>query len=299
MERKSDIYFEGGTRVKKPWEYLPGEMRHKAEARGDTLTEIRIRPGRQVQFVYTGGDVLGDVVSRAEFEGCLAVMMGHSLYARQAELAKGYFILPDGSRAGITGSFHAGGPKSLSEIGSACIRIAREIKGCADKIMEHIGDFRGILVVAPPGKGKTTLIRDMARQFSENGRNVCIIDERDEIASCISGVPTLDVGPRTDVIAGMEKSRAIMMAVRACAPDILVLDEIGDVRDGKAICEAARCGVSVIATVHGNSLDKKYMRPVAAEMVESGIFATGILLGGAPGDILQIKSFDGGEGGDG
>jgi stage III sporulation protein AA len=39
-------------------------------------------------------------------------------------------------------------------------------------------------------------------------------------------MPRLDVGSRTDVIAGCRKPQAVMMLLRAMSPQIVALDEI-------------------------------------------------------------------------
>ena len=272
-------------------DFLPPEARRAAEKLGARLTGVRLRAGKRIQLTYPGGDVLADVLDRPEFERILSALMGHSLYARQDELDSGYFTLSDGSRAGIGGRFAAGGPRALTDVGSVCIRIAREITGCADGVISDVKNARSTLVVSPPGMGKTTLLRDIARQLSEGGANVCIVDERGELAACRDGNPTLNVGPRTDVIYGCEKHIAILGAVRACAPDVIVTDEIGDARDARALDEALRCGVRIIASAHGTALEPEGLRPQIGEMVESGAFELGILLGPTPGNIARARRY--------
>lgn len=272
-------------------DFLPPEAQRAADELGAQLTGIRLRAGRRIQLTYPGGDVLAEVLGRPEFERTLSALMGHSLYARQDELDSGYFTLPDGSRAGICGRFAAGGPRALSDVGSVCIRIAREIAGCADGVISDVKSVRSALVVSPPGMGKTTLLRDMARQLSEGGANVCIVDERGELAACRGGNPTLNVGPRTDVISGCEKHIAILRAVRACSPDVIVTDEIGDARDAQALDEALRCGVRILASAHGTELEPDRLRPQVGEMVKSGAFEMGILLGPAPGNIARTRHY--------
>ena len=49
--------------------------------------------------------------------------------------------------------------------------------------------------MAKPCSGKTTLIRDLARELSLNyGKKVCVIDSRNEISSTYRGELTKDLG---------------------------------------------------------------------------------------------------------
>jgi len=271
--------------------YLPGDIARAAVDIGDRLTAVRLRPQRPVQLVYPGGDMLCGMLDRDSFEGAVMQLMGHSLYARQYELDEAYFTLPDGSRAGVCGRFPANGPRNMQDISSVNIRIAREVPGCADGIIADVVQSRGMLIISPPGMGKTTLLRDIARQLSENGHTVCIIDERAEIAACTGGIPRLDVGPRTDVITGCPKQRAVMLAIRSCAPDVLITDEVGSSGDCAALDEALRCGVRVIASAHGYSLEPFGQRATVRDMLGAGMFEMGVLLGSVPGCITGRRYF--------
>ena len=290
MAEKTDIYFD---RVLPRWDWLPEELAEQISGKEDILTGIRLRADRPAQLVFTSGDRLVNVVGRREFMKMLSKMLGHSLYARQDELSKGYFTLNVGSRVGVAGKFSKQGIRSIEDIGGVNIRIAHEIKGCAASVMNSLNDSRGAVIISPPGMGKTTLLRDIARQLSVSGVCVCVIDERDELAACRNGIPLFDLGPRTDVISGLAKSEAILQAVRACAPDVIIADEIGEAEDAAAIYDALRCGVRFIVSAHGDSLDKRFMRPVAAEIIDAA--GVGILLGPAVGMVRQIMRFDRGE----
>ena len=66
-----------------------------------------------------------------------------------------------------------------------------------------------------------------------------------------NGVAQNDVGIYSNVLDLCPKSQGIMMLIRAMSPDVIITDEIGGESDAKALCEASRCGVKVISTIHG------------------------------------------------
>lgn len=275
-------------------DFLPEEARACAIQMGDRLCEIRLRRGAPIQLVsIEGEEILFAPAEQSEFTEVVMNLMGYSLYAREDELLDGFLTLQDGSRAGISGHFR-GKTHSIGDIGdisSVCIRVARQILGCADGVMDRLRHAHGALIISPPGMGKTTLLRDIVRQLSGDGKCIALIDERGELAACKKGVPTLDVGPRTDVYSMCPKSRAIMLAIRAMAPDVIAADEIGAQGDAEAIREAARCGVEILTTAHGDSLDSKNMRMGIGNLISDGIFEVGILMGPGRGQILEIRKF--------
>lgn len=275
--------------------FLPAEIRRAAENACESLCEIRLRRGRPVFLTLINGQEISlNPLQHKDFNNIASSIMEHSLYARENELAQGFLTLKDGCRAGISGNFTGrdGRINAISDINSICIRFAREIKGCADNIMDHVRKSHGFLIVSPPGLGKTTLLRDIVRILSEEGQSISLMDERGEIAACEGGSPQLDVGPRTDIFSLCAKFAGIMMAIRAMAPHIIAADEIGTENDAASISEAARSGVKIIATCHGNSFG--FLRPSINRLILDGIFDTGALLGPSRGEIMEIKHFDGG-----
>ena len=107
-----------------------------------------------------------------------------------------------------------------------------------------------MLLVGLPGTGKTTLLRDLARQLG-SGRQavqVGLVDERGELAACVDGVPQLEVGERTDVLDGCPKTEAVAWFLRAMAPQVLITDELADASDAAAVLEAIseECPVPVV-----------------------------------------------------
>jgi stage III sporulation protein AA len=180
-------------------------------------------------------------------------------------------------------------------------RVAREMPGVADRLMPYVLSadrtrVLNILILSGPGLGKTTLLRDIARQLSTGpewgsesercrgagaptGFRVGIVDERSEIAACSQGVPQNQLGPRADVIDGCPKAAGIMMMIRSMSPDVVVTDEVGRDRDANALEEASRCGVAVIATAHALDPEDAARRPVLREVLARGAFDRAVVLG--------------------
>lgn len=280
---------------------LGGALGAAVRENAAALAELRLRSGRPARLILLdGGELSLAPVAQAELARILNRLMDNSLYACEEELHQGYFTSAGGLRVGVCGKMNAGrsGVDNLSSIGSACIRIPREARGCAEALAARVleGGPSGALILSPPGLGKTTLVRDLARIASGRGLNVAVADERREIAACVEGVPQLDVGSRTDVMDGCPKAMSIPMLVRACAPDLLVADEIGGPGDAEAIRDAARCGVAVVATAHADGLAGAMRRSQIAPLIEEGVFRWCAVLGPRPGQIREIYNCARGEG---
>ena len=71
----------------------------------------------------------------------------------------------------------------------------------------------------------------------------------------IGGSAMLDCGERTDVITGGDKLQGISILVRTFAPRVIAIDEIGKSADAEAIFHAGVCGCSILATIHGSSIE--------------------------------------------
>ena len=77
---------------------------------------------------------------------------------------------------GICGKVVAknGQPALIKEISSMNIRFNKEIKGCANVLLPQLltgSEPQSVLIVSPPGCGKTTLLRDIARLLSMRQRH--------------------------------------------------------------------------------------------------------------------------------
>lgn len=233
------------------------------------LTEIRLRVNKPV-YMYISEIEYGVTLNGiSKFDGIIfsfedAREMWRRLcegapYSTTAKQKTGY-ITVEGNRIGFCGeyAFQEDKIKHIDKISSFCVRIKHEVKGCANNVFRYLFDnneFENTLLISPPGCGKTTMLRDIIRLLSFEGYNVCVADEREEITASINGIPTLDVGKRTDVFCGVKKSIAIDNMIRSVNPDVIAVDELGTNEDITAIEQASKKGVKVIATIHGKNIN--------------------------------------------
>ena len=275
---------------------LPKELFYNTDMDmlGAECEEIRIRAGRNVRFVLRGGEIAGSAVATPKL--CRDVLEGlseHSAPAIENELKEGFFTARGGCRVGVCGQMYTknGLCERLWQISGFNIRIARQIKGCADKIIREVyscGNAGGLLVLSIPGAGKTTLLRDTVRQLSDGGLSAAIADERGEIAACYMGAPTLDVGERTDVMDMCPKAEGIRKLVRSMSPQLIVTDEIGTREEADALLDAKNCGTVAIASAHASSVEDALRREHIRALIEGGCFTHAAIITGLAAAALII-----------
>lgn len=133
------------------------------------------------------------------------------------------------------------------------------------------------LLAGPPGAGKTTLLRDTVRLLSAR-RRVCLVDERQEVAACLNGLPQFDLGENTDILSAAPKEQGIELLIRAMNPQWIALDEITAAGDVRAIVRASYCGVKFLATAHAANRQELFSRPLYRALMEEGIFRNLVFL---------------------
>ena len=168
------------------------------------IQEIRIRVNRPIILKMRQADVLIEyTVSQKEVLQTLERLCENSIYAYKNQICEGFLTVKGGHRVGITGTavVENGKTINLKYVTSLNFRIAREILDCSNKILGEIIDVENnniftSLIVSPPGKGKTTILRDAIRKISNGitqmnftGKTCGVVDERGEIAAMYKGVP--------------------------------------------------------------------------------------------------------------
>ena len=266
---------------------FPGRTRsfwNRVLTKEKDLEEIRLRAGKPIllkfhtheSFVDPNGNLTFDLkksqcISAEEMEEIVLHNCEYSLYSKADEIKKGFITTEGGHRIGVSGQVildETDHIKNLKEITFINIRIAHEIKGAADTLIPYLyenGEFLNCLILAPPGNGKTTILRDCIRQISDGnefakGLTVGVVDERLELSGSYRGVPSINLGIRTDVLAGCNKAIGMLYLIRTMAPKVIALDELGGEDDFEALRIGINCGCKVIATIHGNSLEQLYGR---------------------------------------
>ncbi|PSR24144.1 MAG: stage III sporulation protein AA [Sulfobacillus acidophilus] len=277
-----------------PWHYLPEPwrqaLRELPRDLSATVEEVRFRVGRQV-FLY-GADwirplshaLIPDRVSFGELDRILGALVEHSLYARMEELRQGYITLPGGHRVGVVGRavLKEGRIETMREISGLNLRIGRPIEGPGQQLTERVQDLTAggsWLLVSPPRAGKTTLLRDLVRYRSNQGKRVVVVDERSEIAGFGgAGVFGHDLGYHTDVLDGWPKVEGVEVALRTLGPEIIAIDELGGRTDLDAVLRARYAGVEVLATVHARTISDLFQRPPWRRALRQRVFDAVIFL---------------------
>jgi stage III sporulation protein AA len=243
--------------------------------------EIRLRQGLPLAITIAGETVFvkqngqtslfpdGNLqfVTKANVENSFRGLCKNSAFAHEEELKKGYLKLDNGCRAGIFGTVNASG--DMEDITCINIRIAREIKGVANKIATA---FRGEgwLIAGPPASGKTTILRDFIRLISNGvgGKSyrVAVIDSRGELSA--NGCN--DLGIATDVLNTSDKALGMEIALRTMFPEVVAFDEIGNTEELIQVKQSFNGGVSVITTAHIGKVSELMAREVTRELLTSG-----------------------------
>lgn len=267
-------------RLKRFAQQLSLEEKQKTE-------EIRLRTGQPLTLLrdgreYPAGEGAECMVVPEDLETVCNIVTGFSRYTALETLKKGYLTAEGGFRVGVTGfAVRQGGEiTALRDFSSMAIRIARQRIGLAEDLCHELwqeGQLPGTLIAAAPGLGKTTLLRDLIRSLSYGGNGfpsvrVGLVDERGEIAAMHSGVPQLDVGPRTDVLDACPKAEGIELLLRAMNPQVIAVDEITAAEDIAAMSRAANCGVTMIATIHAADRNELMAKPLFRQLQRQGVF---------------------------
>lgn len=233
------------------------------------------------------------IVTQRELNEAFSTICNYSVYSKQSEIINGFVTLKGGNRAGICGTAVIQNDRiiNIRDITSINLRVTRELIGCAEELLS-VYNQGGMLLCGAPCSGKTTILRDLARNLSLEHKTT-LIDTRSELAAVYCGVAQNDVG-LCDVLNAYPKSAGFEHAVRCMSPELIICDEIGGVEDALSVLKASKSGVSVIASAHCSSVSELIENCYLKTLLEPRVFKKVIFLnsGRNVGQIREVLGID-------
>ena len=237
-------------------ERLLRELRERISP-GVPLEELRLRCDRRASLTLGQRNLfLETVLSRGEMDRLVDAMCDGSLYAHRDALASGYLTLPGGIRVGVCGraTVERNTVLGIYDIVGLNIRFPTAYRGLGApvcRLLRQLGGTSGVLIYAPPGVGKTTLLRCVAAQMAggEEPWRVAVIDTRGELGFSLTE-------PRSclDILTGYPRALGIEIATRTLNAQLIVCDEIGERQEAQAILSAQNSGVPFVASAHASDV---------------------------------------------
>ncbi len=213
-------------------------------------------------------------------------LCGYSVHSFTESVNRGYITVDGGHRIGVGGTAvtENGRVISVRDIECLNIRIAREINGAADEVFSRcLADgLTSLIIAGAPSSGKTTVLRDLAKQLSGNQRGifakVFVCDERGELGASFCGETQNDLGENCDVITAYPKGEGIMVGLRAFSPDVIICDEVATDEEISAVECGVNSGVNFILSIHARSEAELRSKPLLKKLLLTGAFDRIVLL---------------------
>ncbi|MBE6533425.1 MAG: hypothetical protein E7678_00420 [Ruminococcaceae bacterium] len=257
----------------------------------ECIEEIRLRSNRRAYLTVGAAGkkrniATNVILSADELSRVFEKMCDGSLYAYSESIIKGYVSLKSGIRVGVCGRAALEKDKifGVYDISALNIRLPRcDIR--ADPILlditrKNLRLGQGVLIFSPPAQGKTTCLRALSYELAlgDEPMRVSVVDTRGEL----SFIPQND-SLSIDTLIGYPKAEGIRISTLFMNPEVIICDEIGTEEEARAIADAQNCGVPLIASAHGSSLDSLMLKKGIAALHRACAFGVYVSLRIEPG----------------
>lgn len=143
-------------------EILENYFKDDFEEKNKQIEEIRLRAEKPLILKFNKKEVAFKInVTQEMLLRTLQQVCDNSIYSFQNQIKEGFITVKGGHRIGITGNcvIEENKVTNINYISSLNFRIAKEIKGCSNKLLKYVLDTENnnvytTLIVSPPGVRK-------------------------------------------------------------------------------------------------------------------------------------------------
>ena len=257
------------------------------------ISEIRLRIGAPLSFTFREKNLVTAIkCGRDDISYCIDRMTDSNYVKAEDMMKRGYVTLRHGCRAGVAGDVFVseGKIKLLKTVNCINIRLPSVLYIPNTELLEFLekSDYKAsVLVISPPGGGKTTVLRNIALQLSVPpiSKRVAVVDTKNELKNELHSRNSL-----CDYLSGYPKAIGIEIATHYFTPEYIICDELGGYEETEAICSLQHTGVPLIASAHARDISDVKMRKNLDILLKNNVFdAIMILKRSGTGIVSEIK----------
>lgn len=237
------------------------------------IEELRLRAEGRCSVVFRAEQsLLRETLSQEEMQALMLRLCGGSVYAFEECIAEGYIPWENGMRIGICGRARYEGAafRGVCEVRSLVFRFPHAAQDalCTAVREAFLQARRGLLILSPPGGGKTTALRALAHWLGTGKapKRVVVVDERLEFS------PAAYRDATVDLLRGYDRVRALEIAHRCLNPEVVLLDEIGGREEAEGLSALLRGGAIAVATAHAGAPEDIFLRGALRPFATCAVF---------------------------